>query len=234
MAVKLFHSLGEMLLPTAPSDSVPAPVSELPLAGEIMMVVFILLALLLVGNFLTIIPHLADSILRARGSTALEGSVRVSRDRNIIALVFVIPAIIIQYRYRLYYPEFVQEMTPTARLLTIAGIFVGYLLLRYLLYLWFKPRRNDAYQMSFRAGYSFFILMSLVLFLTIGILMLFKASDLTMRTFILVEVILFYAIFFFRRGQILSTNCSPFKTFLYLCALEILPTGLFVASAVVL
>ena len=233
MAVKLFHSLGELLLPTEPSGPAEAVVADLPLLGEIMMVVFILLALLLLGNFLSIVPHLADSILRARGSTALEGSVRVSRDRNMIALVFVIPAIIIQFRYKMYFPDFVQDMTPTARLLTTSGIFVGYLLLRYLMYLWFRPRRSDAYQMSYRAGFSFFILLCLVAFLTIGVLELFNASDLTVRTFLWVEVILFYSIFFFRRGQILSTNCSPFITFLYLCALEILPTGLLVASALV-
>lgn len=227
----IFQNLGELLLPTVPEDTVPVPVSGLPVLGEVMMVTFILLALLLMGNFMSIIPHLADSILRARGSTALEGSVRVSRDRNIIALVFVIPAIVIMYRYCLYYPDFVKEMAPNARLWTTMGVFVGYLLLRHLLFLWLKPRRSDAYSMSHRAGYSFFILLSLVLFLTLGILMLFNAGDATVRGFILVEVILFYAVYFFRRGQILSTNCNPFATFLYLCALEILPTGLFVASA---
>ena len=230
----IFQNLGELLLPTVPEDTVPVPVSGLPVLGEVMMVTFILLALLLMGNFMSIIPHLADSILRARGSTALEGSVRVSRDRNIIALVFVIPAIVIMYRYCLYYPDFVKGMAPNARLWTTTGVFVGYLLLRHLLFLWLKPRRSDAYSMSHRAGYSFFILLSLVLFLTLGILMLFNAGDATVRGFILVEVILFYAVYFFRRGQILLTNCNPFATFLYLCALEILPTGLFVASALAL
>jgi len=230
----IFQNLGELLLPTVPEDTVPVPVSGLPVLGEVMMVVFILLALMLVGNFIGIIPHLADSILRARGSTALEGSVRVSRDRNIIALVFVIPAIVIMYRYCLYYPDFVKGMAPNVRLWTTMGVFVGYLLLRHLLFLWLKPRRSDAYSMSHRAGYSFFILMSLVVFLTLGILMLFNAGDATVRGFILVEVILFYAVYFFRRGQILLTNCNPFATFLYLCALEILPTGLFVASALAL
>ncbi|MBO4434892.1 MAG: hypothetical protein J5769_05535 [Bacteroidales bacterium] len=229
----IFRSLGELQLPTVPEDMVPMPVSGLPVVGEVMMVLFILLALLLVGNFIDIIPHLADSILRARGSTALEGSVRVSRDRNIIALVFVIPAIVIMYRYCLYYPDFVKDMPPNTRLWTTMGIFVGYLLLRYLLFIWLKPRRSDAYYMSYKAGYSFFILLCLVAFLTLGILALFHAGDRTVRTFMLVEVILFYAVYFFRRGQILSTNCNPFATFLYLCALEILPTGLFVASALV-
>lgn len=234
MLLQIFHDQGELLLPTVPSDSVPVPVSGLPLLGELMVVAFILLALMLLGNFINIVPHLADSILRARGSTALEGSVRVSRDRNIIALVFVLPAIILQYRYCLYYPEFVQPMTSTSRLLVTGGIFIGYLLLRHILYLWLKPRRSDAYMMSYRAGYSFYILLCLVAFLTLGILVLFKASDLTVRGFLLVEAALFYFIYFVRRGQILLTNCSPFTTFLYLCALEILPTGLFIASAVVL
>lgn len=234
MVAGIFRNMGELLLPTVPEDTVPMPVSGLPLAGEIMMILFILLALALMGNFISIIPHLADSILRARGSTALEGSVRVSRDRNLIALVFLIPAVLIIYRYNLYYPDFVKEMQPNARLLATMGVFLGYLLLRYLLFAWFKPRRNDAYTMSYRAGYSFFILMSLVAFFTLGVLSLFNASDPTVRGFILVEVILFYAVYFFRRGQILSTSCSPFTTFLYLCALELLPTGAFVASAVIL
>ena len=234
MLLQIFREKGELLLPTVPSDTAVAPVEGLPVLGELMVVAFILLSLLLLGNFINIVPHLADSILRARGSTALEGSVRVSRDRNLIALVFVLPAIILQYRYCLYYPEFVQPMTPTSRLLVTGGIFVVYLLLRHLMYLWLKPRRSDAYMMSHRAGYSFYILLCLVAFLTLGILVLFKASDLTIRGFLLVEAAVFYFIYFVRRGQILLTNCAPFTTFLYLCALEILPTGLFVASAVVL
>jgi len=234
MLLQIFQEKGELLLPTVPSDSVPLPVSGLPELGEALIVVFILLCLLLLGNFINIVPHLADSILRARGSTALEGSVRVSRDRNLIALVFVIPAIILQYRYCLYYPEYVQSMTPTARLLVTGAVFIGYLLLRFLMYLWLKPRRSDAYMMSNRAGYSFYILLCLVAFLTLGVLLLFKASDLTVKGFLMTEVAVFYFIYFVRRGQILLTNCAPFTTFLYLCALEILPTGLFVASAVVL
>lgn len=226
---------GRLLLPDTPPQAVEAVAEGFPLSGIVGAVVSVLLFLLVLRSFLSVMPYLADSILRARGSAALEHSVRVSRDRNLVAVVFVIPAILLMFRYRLYDPSFVQDLEPDLRLGVVGAVFVGYLLLRYLLYLWARPRRRyDDYQLSYRAGYTFFILLMLLALLTVGILYIIKVPDLIVRTFLLCEAGAVYLVYLLRRGQILSLSCNPLTTFLYLCGLELLPTAVLVLTAVFL
>ena len=225
---------GRLLLPDTPPDA-PAPVEEVPLTGTLLVVASILLFFLILRSFLTVLPYLRDTVLRARGSAALENSVKVSRDRNLVAAVFLLPAVLLIFRYRLYDPSFLQGLGPDLRLGVIAGVFFGYLLLRFLLSRWARPRRRyDDYQMAYRAGYTFFILLMMLLLATVGILYLAGVDDLVISRFLLVETGIVYLIYVLRRGQILSVSCNPLTTFLYLCGLELLPTGLLVASAVFL
>jgi len=226
---------GRLLLSGDPSPAAAPAAADIPVADSVLMVVFVLLALLTLRSFISVLPFLSDSVLRARGSAALENSVRVSRDRNLVALVLLLPAVLLIYRYRLYDPAFVQGMSSDLRLLTVGGVFLGYLLLRFLLFLWLKPRRRaDAYQLAYRAGYTFFILMMLLVLVTVGVLYLLRVNDFTVKMFILAEAAFVYFVYLLRRAQILSGFCNPLTTFLYLCALELLPTGLLVASAVIL
>ena len=86
------------------------------MAVNIVMALFVALALFLLPTFFHLAPYLADAVFRSRGSEALEFSVRVTRERNTIAYIFLIPAILIMSRYRLYYPSFVHDMAPVWRL----------------------------------------------------------------------------------------------------------------------
>ena len=226
---------GRLLLPDTPPEVLETAGSGLSYVGSLLVVLSILLFLLLLRSFLNVLPYISDSVLRARGSAALENSVRVSRDRNLVAAVFLIPAILLIYRYRLVDVAWFDSLAPYLRLLVIAGIVVAYLLLRFLLYLWLRPRRRyDDYQMAYRAGYTFFILLMMLALPTVGILYVLGAPDLTVRTFLLVEAGVMYLLYLLRRGQILSLSCKPLTTFLYLCALELLPTALLVVPAMVL
>ena len=193
------------------------------------------LSLLTDASFLNVLPYLSDSILRARGSAALENSVRVSRDRNLVAAVFLVPAILLIYRYRLFDIAWFDTLTPDMRIAAVAGVFLVFLFVRFLLYRWFRPRRRyDDYQMAYRAGYTFFILLMILALLTVGVCYVLHLSDLTVKTILLVETGVMYLLYLFRRGQILSMSCNSLTTFLYLCALELLPTALLVIPAVIL
>ena len=226
---------GQLLLPDAPPEAVAAAGEGLSLAASILVAVSVLLFLLALRSFLSVLPYLSDNILRARGSAALENSVRVSRDRNLVAAVFIIPAILLIYRYRLFDIAFFETLSPDMRLLAVAGVFIGYLLLRYLLYRWLRPRRRyDDYQMAYRAGFTFFILLMMLALVTVGICYVLGLSDLTVKTFLLVEAGVMYLVYLFRRGEILSTSCNSLTTFSYLCGLELLPTALLVVPAVIL
>lgn len=226
---------GQLLLPDTPPEVVETAGEGLSLAASLLVAVSVLLFLLALRSFLSILPYLADNIFRARGSAALENSVRVSRDRNLVAAVFLIPAILLIFRYRLIDIDFFNTLGPDMRLLAVAGVFLGFLLLRFLLYLWLKPRRRyDDYQMSYRAGYTFFILLMMLALMTVGVCYVLGLPDLTIKTLLLVETGVVYLVYLLRRAQILSMSCNSLTTFLYLCGLELLPAALLVIPAVIL
>ena len=226
---------GRLLLPDTPPQAVEAAGEGLSLVASLLVAVSVLLFLLALRSFLNVLPYLADNIFRARGSAALENSVRVSRDRNLVATVFLVPAILLIFQYRLFDIAPFDALSPDMRLLAIAGVFLGYLLVRFLLYRWLRPRRRyDNYQMAYRAGYTFFILLMMLALVTVGVCYVLRLPDLTVKTFLLVETGVMYLLYLVRRGQILSTSCNTLTTFSYLCGLELLPTALLVVPAVIL
>lgn len=227
--------IGELLLRTVPGGAgeVSAPVA--PLSVSILSVVFVVLMIVLMRSFIHLIPFIADSLLRARGSVALESSVRVSRDRNMVAMVMFLPMLLLSWRYRLYNPSFIADAGPDARMGLIAAVFAGYLLLRLFMYVLLKPRRRyEQFQVAHHATYTFFILLVILLLFTAGIMYVFGASDATIRLVLYLETAFVYLLFLLRRAQILSLSCNHLRTFLYLCGLEILPTAALVVSAVLL
>lgn len=226
---------GRLLLPDTPPQAVEAAGEGLSLVASVLVAVSVLLFLLALRSFLNVLPYLADNIFRARGSAALENSVRVSRDRNLVVTVFLVPAILLIFRYRLFDIALFDALSPDMRLLAVAGVFLAYLLVRFLLYRWLRPRRRyDNYQMAYRAGYTFFILLMMLALVTVGVCYVLRLPDLTVKTLLLVETGVMYLLYLFRRGQILSTSCNTLTTFLYLCGLELLPTALLVVPAVIL
>ena len=226
---------GQLLLPDAPPAALTEAGEGLSLVASILVAVSVLLFLLALRSFLNVLPYLSDNILRARGSAALEGSVRVSRDRNLVAAVFLIPAILLIYRYRLVDADILDTLTPDFRLLAVAGLFLVYVIVRYLLYRWFKPRRRyDEYQKAYRTGYTFFILTMMLALVSVAVCYILRLPDSTVKTVLLVESGALFLLYLLRKGQILSLSCKPLTTFLYLCALELLPAAILVIPAAVL
>ena len=147
----------------------------------------------------------------------------------------MIPAILFLYRYRLYNPRFLQTFTDNWRLAAVAGVFMAIVLLRLFLYLICRPRRrSDIYRMAHRAGFTFFIILMLLAISGVVVLYFLRANDFIISTFLSLFLVLAYLVFLVRKTQILSISCKPLTTFLYLCALEFLPTGILIATAVLL
>ena len=226
---------GQLLLPDAPPAALTEAGEGLSMIASLLVAVSVLLFLLALRSFLNILPYLADNILRARGSAALENSVRVSRDRNLVAAVFLIPAILLIYRYRLVDAAILDTLSPDFRLLAIAGLVIVYLLIRFLLYRWLRPRRRyDDYQKAYRTGYTFFIMLMMLALVSVAVCYVLHLPDSTVKTVLLVETGVLFLLYLLRRGQILSLSCKPLTTFLYLCALELLPAATLVVPAAVL
>jgi hypothetical protein len=103
------------------------------------------------------------------------------------------------------------------------------------MYSFLKPRRNnDFYCLSRRTAYTYFILLVVLALLTTGILALFGCENAVIQKVLQVEIFTLYFAFLVRRAQILALFCNPLRTFLYLCALEILPSAALIVSAIVL
>ena len=209
--------------------------NSVPLSVSILVGVFVVLMILLLRTFMQLLPFITDSLMRARGSNALENSIKVSRDRNTIAMVMMLPAFLLAFRYRLYDPSFVAAYTGDTRLWLIGACLTGYLVLRLVIYLLLKPRRRyEQYQKAHHASYTFFIILVLLALFIAGVLSLFKVEDELMRMVLYVEIAVVYLVFLIRRSQILSLSCNHFRTFLYLCALELIPSAALILSAVLL
>ena len=202
---------------------------------NIIMVLFVALALFLLPTFFHLAPYLADAVFRARGSEALEFSVSVKRERDTIAIVLLIPALMIMSRYNLYNPSFIASLPEVWHLAACAGALTAYLLLRMVLYFALKPKRHfDYYRLAHRAIFTFFILFMLLALPALGIMTIAHANEVVIKTVLYILLAIAYLLFLVRRAQILSLSCGGFTTFLYLCALDFLPTALLVVSAVVL
>ena len=209
--------------------------NAVPISVSILVAVFVVLMILLLRTFLQLLPFIADSLMRARGSNTLDSSVRVSRDRNTVALVMLLPGLLLSFRYRLYDPSFVAAHHGDERLWLIGACFAGYLLLRLIIYLLLKPRRRyENYQTAHHASYTFFIILVLLAMFTAGILSVFKVDDGIVRLILYIETAVVYLVFMIRRSQILSLSCNHIQSFLYLCALELIPSAALIVSAVLL
>ena len=226
---------GELLLNGVPSEA-PAPVAEGYTGLFVGLVVACLVAFIVfLPRFLSVMPLLFDSLFRARGSVALESSVRSSSDRRLLAFLLTIPAILLIFTYRLYNPGFLQDLAPDARLGVIAGVFLGFLLLRYVIYRLLMPRRRrDFYILAHNTSLTYFILLALLLLVSVGLLELCGVSGEVIARVLYIETAVIYTVFFFRRAQILALSCNHLRTFLYLCGLEILPCAALVVSAYLL
>lgn len=203
--------------------------------NDILIVVFTIITVLYLRRLVGILPYLVRGLWRWREVPALEASMRLSRDRSSFALVMIVPFCLVLSRYDLFPIRFLADWDPGLRTLAFVGLFAFYALLRQFLVRVAEPRRMnyDTYRMAAISGYNYFIVLTLLLVATAGIATLAGVNELTLKKILLYEIAVVFAVFLLRRTQILSNACNQLTAFLYLCALEILPAGLLVASALI-
>ena len=152
----------------------------------------------------------------------------------LLALVMVLPFILIAVHFRLYDPGYMDAMPENLRLGIICLVFAVYLFLRKLTFFIFRPGFGmPAYRTADRASYNFFILLTIVLLLSGGLL-----SFIGLNPHVVTDAMIWisagiYLLFLVRKTQIFMSAYSIFTAFLYLCALEILPTGIMLVSAMI-
>lgn len=203
---------------------------------DILAIISTVAVIILMRRLLNIYPSLLACIIRWKESINLEASVKHSLDRNMFAVAMIIPFCLIVYRFGIYSPAFMEGINETFSLLIIIGIFGAYFALRRAMIRIMRPKKMNpkTYKAAICCAYTFFIILTLTLFFVGGIMALLKTDPIVTRTAIIWLSAIIYGIYIFRKTQIFTSSCSIFRGFLYLCGLEIFPTGVLVASALIL
>ena len=186
-------------------------------------------------RFVGIFPSLMACIVRWKESVNLDASVKLCRDRDIMAIAMVMPFCLTADRFALYSPSWIGQLGADARLGTTIGVILAYILLRKGLEHIMRPKKMNqkTYKTACKSSHTFFIILTLALILCGGVMSFLKTDLSTIRDAMLWVSACIYALFLLRKTQIFISGCSIFTAFLYLCALEIFPTGVLVASALI-
>ena len=203
---------------------------------DILAIISTVSVIILMRRLLNIYPSLLACIIRWKESINLEASVKHSLDRNMFAVAMIIPFCLIVYRFGIYSPAFMEGINETFSLLIIIGIFGAYFALRRAMIRIMRPKKMNpkTYKAAICCAYTFFIILTLTLFFVGGIMALLKTDPIVTRTAIIWLSAIIYGIYIFRKTQIFTSSCSIFRGFLYLCGLEIFPTGVLIDSALIL
>lgn len=191
--------------------------------------------LLLLKRLVNVYPSLLACLLRSKECFNLEASVKLARDRNLVTIAMVVPFCLIAFKYGLYRPDFLDGMGEDVALGVYVGVFAVYAALRYTVLLLVIPRRvpQKTSDTANKAAFSFFNVLTFVLLAMGGVMDLLNVDESVVHNAMLWVSGCIYLLFLIRKAQIFNTSCSIFASFLYLCALEIMPTGILVVSAVI-
>ena len=195
----------------------------------------VVVVMIFLKTIVEILPSVLACLIRWKENINIEASVRLSRDRDFSTIAMLIPFCLTVFRFRIYNPDFISNLPDSPRLWAIIGIFSAYLLIRKAATLMVHPRRMPQKTLSAteKSANTYFILLTLILLLVDSTCSFFDATQNAIRLTSLWLSSLIYGLYLIRKLQIFASSCSLFTAFLYLCALEILPTGILVISDVI-
>ena len=202
-------------------------------------IIIIITTILLIASLRRIVelaPSIAGCALRWKENMNLEDSVLLSISRDRLYLILILPFCILVSDRGLYSPGFIQGLPPVYGFAATTGIFLLYLMLRKASAWCFRGRKVNikTYTFATRTFRTFFIITAAITLVTSGIMSVADVPDDTARAVLLCETAFIYMLSILRETQIFGHSCSLISAILYLCALEFLPTGILVATAIVL
>ena len=200
-----------------------------------LVLISFLICILPLRRFVGIFPSLMACLVRWKESINLDASVQLSRDRDIMAIAMVMPFCLTAGKFALYSPSWTGQFGADGKLGITIGAILAYILLRKGLehVLRGKKINQKTYRTACKSSHTFFIILTLLLMAMGGFMSFANVDPMDIKNAMLWVSAAIYAIFLLRKTQIFISSCSFFSGFLYLCALEILPTGALVASALI-
>jgi hypothetical protein len=195
----------------------------------------VLSIIVMLRTIVSIIPSVMASFIWWKENINIESSVKLGLARDLSAAAMILPFCLMMFRFRLYDPGFISIMTDDARLWTLIAIFAFYSLIRHLACRLARPHSipTKTYTASIKSAYTFFILLTTLLLAFGGIASFADMDPEHIKAIMLWLSALIYGVYLLRKLQIFASSCSLFTAFLYLCALEFLPTGILVVSGMI-
>lgn len=206
------------------------------LLNRVLVAAAVLIGIAGLRDLLRLLPELLYCFSRPRASVSLEYNTSVVRMRNTAALISILPFCLLADRFGLFRPELWSAVPEEWSAPATVGVFLAYLLLRTVCSALIRPPRlsGTAADAVRRSPWNYFILLTLLMLLTVGLLYIFRPSDTVVRITLYAETALFFLLSLLRSGQILASGFSGLTTILYLCGLELLPAAALAAYAVFL
>ena len=223
---------------------------------QTLSLISVLIIIIMLRRIVEILPGVFACVLRWRECAKIDAIVKVSRDRDLTASALIIPMLLVIQKHDLLPYRFLTPMSPEAGFGIITAIFIGYLALRTAVAALILPQKSHKKSRSAdNSDRTFFIILAVVtlacswilslihvgaaLFLRrralacSWILSLIHVEASAVRHTIIWLSAAIYMLYLMRKFQIFQSSHSIFTAFLYLCALEIVPTGILVVSAII-
>lgn len=191
---------------------------------SVIAIAAIVLLIIFMRDYFILWTPVMRCLLRAKANVEMEHSIQLARTRNRAALLMLIPMWLIAERFSLI----------SERMWLSLAIMVAYLILKRLMAEIILPRRiqGEVRLAVRRALYTYGIVLAFVMIATVGLWLLIDWDPSAMTWVFAAEAGAALLLSMLREGEILSANCRPFATFLYLCGLEAIPAAALAAAAI--
>lgn len=209
--------------------------SDFPV-NTILIIIATLLTLVTLRIFLGIAPRLLDSLSRWKACVNIDASVQTKNDRNTLGIIATLPLALVADRYGFLSAGILDRIPDEWSSLVTLGIIILWLILRFICFYFcsLQTTRQETFRTAHKSFFNYWILAALLITLTAGVISFTNIPDTAGRTILLYELVVMYLIALLRKSQILLSYCGPLTTFLYLCALEFIPTGALIAGCILL
>ena len=203
--------------------------------ADVLALISFFIILFLLESLVEIFPSLVACMVRWKESVNLDASVQLGRSRDIIALAMILPFCLVVSKYNLYSMSWMDGIHINGRTGIVIGIFVLYILLRKFMEHVNRPKKmnGETYRTSCKSSHTFFSILTLILLCMAGVMSFIDTNAEVIKSAMLWVSATIYLLYIVRKYQIFISSCSFFSGFLYLCALEFIPTGAMVASAII-
>lgn len=205
-------------------------------ANSVAIALSVIIFLISFREFVALVPVLMDSLSRWRTCLSIDSNLQTRSARNLFGFIFIIPFTVIADRFSFIPAARLAAVPAEWHIVAVLAIIVAWLLLRSIIYFIcsLRIRKRELFQTAHKSFFNYWILAGSLNIVTGGICLLAGVDAGIARMVLLGELALLYLIAIIRKSQILASFCSLSHTFLYLCALEILPTGTLIALSLLL